>query len=125
RVAGRGAQGGSAFLGRPRAGASRPGAGRRPDAPRRLSAAPDVLRRAGADRDRGRSRQGAARRSGAARMTARRRNLTLLVLALAGGVLCVVSMMAGRVWTPLSAWIDHAAPRWPIIFELRAPRTLL
>jgi iron complex transport system permease protein len=58
-------------------------------------------------------------------MSRARRNLTLGVLLLAAVLLCALSMMAGRVWTPLEAFVDHADPRWPIIFELRAPRTLL
>jgi iron complex transport system permease protein len=47
---------------------------------------------------------------------------TLLAL---GVLLCAVSLTAGRVWVPLSAWSDRADPRWAIIFELRAPRTAL
>ena len=47
--------------------------------------------------------------------------LLLLVLALAG-----LSLMAGRVWAPWSAWVSpQSDPRWAIIFELRLPRTLL
>jgi iron complex transport system permease protein len=46
--------------------------------------------------------------------------LAALVLLLAG-----LSLMAGRVWAPWSAWTDHSDPRWAIIFELRLPRTLL
>jgi len=62
-------------------------------------------------------------------MTARRRlnpialssGLALLVLVLAG-----LSLMAGRVWVPWSAWASWGQdPRWAIIFELRVPRTLL
>jgi iron complex transport system permease protein len=53
-------------------------------------------------------------------------------LLLIGG-LCVlvlllgaVSLMAGRVWVPWSAWSQTAHdPRWAIIFELRLPRTVL
>jgi iron complex transport system permease protein len=40
-------------------------------------------------------------------------------------LLALVSLAAGKVWAPLSAWTDHSDPRWSIIFELRAPRTLL
>lgn len=39
--------------------------------------------------------------------------------------LTLISLAAGKVWAPLSAWVDHTDPRWSIIFELRAPRTLL
>jgi len=46
----------------------------------------------------------------------------LLVLVVA---LSLLSLMAGKVWTPFSAWIDQADPRWTIIFELRLPRTIL
>ncbi|MGR4864052.1 FecCD family ABC transporter permease [Caulobacter sp. LARHSG274] len=46
--------------------------------------------------------------------------LAVLVLLLAG-----LSLMAGRVWAPWSAWTDHSDPRWAIIFSLRLPRTLL
>lgn len=48
------------------------------------------------------------------------------------GGLCVLivalvplSLMTGRAMVPLEAWLDTADPRWPIIFELRLPRTLL
>ncbi|MBL9010842.1 MAG: iron ABC transporter permease [Alphaproteobacteria bacterium] len=48
------------------------------------------------------------------------------------GGLCVLiaalvplSLMTGRAMVPLEAWFDNADPRWPIIFELRLPRTLL
>jgi iron complex transport system permease protein len=46
--------------------------------------------------------------------------LAVLVLLLAG-----LSLMAGRVWAPWSAWTDQSDPRWAIIFELRLPRTVL
>jgi len=47
--------------------------------------------------------------------------LSLLVVVLAG-----LSLMAGRVWVPWSAWASWGQdPRWAIIFELRVPRTLL
>ena len=46
-------------------------------------------------------------------------------LAMAMVVLAVLSLMAGRLWIPLSAWGDVADPRWIIISELRLPRTLL
>lgn len=47
--------------------------------------------------------------------------LCVLVALLAG-----LSLMAGRVWVPWSAWSSGAHdPRWAIIFELRLPRTIL
>jgi iron complex transport system permease protein len=47
--------------------------------------------------------------------------LTGLVLLLAG-----VSLCAGKVWVPWSAWGSGGLdPRWAIVFELRLPRTLL
>src|ERR1700678_1015864 len=45
--------------------------------------------------------------------------LTLLV------VLSVVSLIAGRVWTPLGHLTGAGDPSWLIITELRIPRTLL
>lgn len=54
-----------------------------------------------------------------------RRAATFAGLIAALGVLAVLSLMAGRVWVPFSAWMDQADPRWPIIFDLRLPRTLL
>ncbi|WP_017671494.1 iron ABC transporter permease [Blastomonas sp. AAP53] len=49
-----------------------------------------------------------------------------LNLALAAGIAAafVLSLMAGKVWIPLDAWIA-GDPRWPIIAELRLPRTVL
>ncbi|CAN5506028.1 iron ABC transporter permease [soil metagenome] len=47
--------------------------------------------------------------------------LCVLVLLLGG-----LSLMAGRVWVPWSAWSPASHdPRWAIIFELRLPRTIL
>lgn len=40
-------------------------------------------------------------------------------------LLALVSLSAGKVWAPFSAWLDRSDPRWAIIFELRAPRTVL
>lgn len=41
-------------------------------------------------------------------------------------LLSVVSLSAGRVWTPLSAWAAPGDdPRWIVITQLRVPRTLL
>lgn len=48
-------------------------------------------------------------------------NLGLCVAILAAMLL---SLMAGKVWIPLDAWIA-GDPRWPIIAELRLPRTVL
>lgn len=48
-------------------------------------------------------------------------NLGLCVAILAAMLL---SLMAGKVWIPLEAWIA-GDPRWPIIAELRLPRTVL
>ncbi|ESZ89009.1 MAG: ABC transporter permease [Blastomonas sp. CACIA14H2] len=48
-------------------------------------------------------------------------NLGLGVALLAAMLL---SLMAGKVWIPLDAWIAGDA-RWPIIAELRLPRTAL
>ncbi len=56
-------------------------------------------------------------------MTAARLNLWLLVGIL---VAVSVSLIAGRVWLPLAAFLGpHDDPRWLIIAELRVPRTLL
>ena len=47
-----------------------------------------------------------------------------LLVALAA--LCLLSLCAGRVWAPLSAWTAFGHdPRWVIVFQLRLPRTLL
>ena len=47
--------------------------------------------------------------------------LCVLVVLLGG-----LSLMAGRVWVPWSAWFPASHdPRWAIIFELRLPRTIL
>jgi iron complex transport system permease protein len=47
-----------------------------------------------------------------------------LGLLLAG--LFLLSLSAGRVWTPLGGWaLPSADPRWIVITELRLPRTLL
>lgn len=41
-------------------------------------------------------------------------------------VLFGLSLCAGRVWAPWSAWISHGQdPRWAIVFALRLPRTIL
>ena len=46
----------------------------------------------------------------------------VLVLALVAAML--LSLVAGKVWVPLAAW-QGDDPRWLIIMELRAPRTVL
>jgi iron complex transport system permease protein len=47
-------------------------------------------------------------------------------LALLVALLAALSLMAGRVWVPWSAWTSLGQdPRWAIIFELRVPRTVL
>jgi iron complex transport system permease protein len=58
-------------------------------------------------------------------MTAARRNLGLAILVAVIVILSLASLAAGRVWAPLGAWLDRSDPRWAIIFELRAPRTVL
>lgn len=52
--------------------------------------------------------------------------MTRLNLALIAGILAatLLSLIAGRIWLPAAAW-DPQDPRWLIIAELRAPRTLL
>jgi iron complex transport system permease protein len=45
----------------------------------------------------------------------------LVLLAL----LCLLSVVAGRVWVPFSAFTSPGDPRWLIITELRVPRTVL
>lgn len=39
--------------------------------------------------------------------------------------LALISLMAGKVWVPFEAWVSHDDPRWPIILQLRTPRTIL
>lgn len=47
--------------------------------------------------------------------------LIVALIALSG-----LSLVAGKVWVPWSAWVSpEADPRWAIVFELRLPRTLL
>ena len=47
----------------------------------------------------------------------------LLVLL---AVLAGLSLIAGRVWVPLSAWnVASSDPRWAIIANLQMPRTIL
>lgn len=48
------------------------------------------------------------------------------VLAAVLVVLFGLSLCAGRVWAPWSAWASHGEdPRWAIVFGLRLPRTIL
>ncbi len=47
-----------------------------------------------------------------------------VVLAICVVLLFAVSLMAGKIWVPFSAW-GSSDPRWWIIFELRVPRALL
>lgn len=48
------------------------------------------------------------------------------LLAAALAALFVLSLCAGRVWAPWSAWVSNGAdPRWAIVFGLRLPRTIL
>ncbi len=53
------------------------------------------------------------------------RSLRVNLALLAGIALAfALSLIAGKVWIPLDAW-TAGDPRWPIIAELRLPRTLL
>ncbi|WP_288015110.1 FecCD family ABC transporter permease [Blastomonas sp.] len=53
------------------------------------------------------------------------RSLRINLALLAGIALAfALSLIAGKVWIPLDAW-TAGDPRWPIIAELRLPRTLL
>lgn len=48
------------------------------------------------------------------------------LLAAVLAALFALSLCAGRVWTPWSAWVSNGAdPRWAIVFGLRLPRTIL
>lgn len=47
-----------------------------------------------------------------------------LLLAIALAVAMALSLLAGKVWVPLSAW-RASDPRWLIIMELRMPRAVL
>lgn len=59
-------------------------------------------------------------------MTTPPRFLVLGGLALLLVLFAAVSMSAGRVWIPWSAWnAARGDPAWAILFELRLPRTLL
>ncbi|GGB71714.1 ABC transporter permease [Blastomonas aquatica] len=53
------------------------------------------------------------------------RSLRINLVLLAGiAAAMMLSLIAGKVWIPLDAWVA-GDPRWPIIAELRLPRTLL
>ena len=58
-------------------------------------------------------------------MTRLRPLAAIAILLALIAALALVSLAAGKVWVPFSAWTDHADPRWPIIFDLRLPRTVL
>ena len=50
--------------------------------------------------------------------------LSILLIAVVG--LAIISLNAGKVWVPWSAWFSlNDDPRWLIILELRLPRTIL
>lgn len=53
-----------------------------------------------------------------------KRPLLLIGLLLLVATLFAASLMAGKVWVPLSAWFT-GDPRWWIVAELRLPRALL
>ena len=54
------------------------------------------------------------------------RPLLYLALTVTLGLLILLSLLAGKVWAPWSAWTSMGSdPRWSIIFELRLPRTIL
>ncbi len=56
----------------------------------------------------------------------RRRRLALILgLILLLAAISAVSVVAGRVWTPIGHLGGPGDPRWVIVTQLRAPRTLL
>ncbi len=55
-------------------------------------------------------------------MTARRLSIWLIAALIA---IAALSVIAGKVWIPFSAFTDHNDTRWLIIAELRAPRIAL
>lgn len=57
-------------------------------------------------------------------MSARKRLLVYCGLLVMLALLSGLSLLAGRVWVPLSAW-NASDPRWAIIIDLRVPRTIL
>lgn len=54
-----------------------------------------------------------------------RRSLTQLGLVVGLVGLGALSLTAGKVWVPVSVWLDPQDPLAPILFDLRLPRTLL
>jgi len=58
-------------------------------------------------------------------MTVSRGFRVCLALSVLLTALLVTSIVAGRVWIPFRVLTDPADPRWLILSELRAPRTLL
>jgi iron complex transport system permease protein len=55
-----------------------------------------------------------------------RRRPVYIALSAALVLFSLLSLIAGKVWVPWSAWFTHAAdPRWAIVSELRLPRTIL
>jgi iron complex transport system permease protein len=54
-----------------------------------------------------------------------RRSLTLVGLCVGIVGLGLISLMAGKVWVPLSVWLEPNNQLAPILFDLRLPRTLL
>ncbi len=55
-----------------------------------------------------------------------RRRILFVMLPTALVLFSLLSLIAGKVWVPWSAWVTHAAdPRWSIVWELRLPRTIL
>jgi len=50
--------------------------------------------------------------------------LRLLLLAMLVVLAFALSLVAGKLWVPLSAWVSPD-PRWAIILELRLPRAIL
>jgi iron complex transport system permease protein len=58
-------------------------------------------------------------------MTRPPRPFVIVALLALVAVLALVSMAAGKVWIPAAVWLDPSDPRWPILFDLRLPRTLL
>ena len=59
-------------------------------------------------------------------MTPIRRPLLYATLIALLVILSGLSLVAGKVWVPWSAWVSPKVdPRWAIVFELRLPRTVL
>ncbi len=59
-------------------------------------------------------------------MNVKHRSSLIAALILLLVILAMVSLAAGKVWVPWSAWFSlNDDPRWLIILELRVPRTIL